>query len=102
MRLRRIWHDIFYALAPRPLVKLAMSCRDVAETIDLHREPQSRMGQFRLKLHLSLCQGCRNYRSWSLGLGRAVRSESMTPQTKLDLDLLRKYQRSPMKSDSHE
>ena len=60
-KLRKVWHDLYYALASERAAKFAMCCRDVAAQVDISDSVDSWILSFRLKLHVSLCQACSNY-----------------------------------------
>lgn len=69
-RLQKIWHDIYYALAPKTAVDFAMRCQDVAHQIDLGDSLKTPKQKFRRLLHMSLCQACRNYEGYSRWLNK--------------------------------
>lgn len=71
--LRFIWHVFYYVLAPKKAVEYAMRCKDVTEKIDLADQIRTPQEQFRIKLHLSLCQACNNYKESSVILRNAIR-----------------------------
>lgn len=72
-RLRHYWHEIYYFFASEKAIEFAMHCKDVAEKIDLQGPTASWTQDFRLRLHLSLCQACKNYFDISVALKQAVR-----------------------------
>lgn len=72
-RLRQIWHDFFYKVGKQRAVRLALRCQDVATQIDLE-EQQTLIQYFRFKLHLSLCQACKNYDNTSVVLKTAIKN----------------------------
>ena len=97
-KLRHFWHDLYYALASEGGVKFAMKCQDAAEIIDLGQEPSTFVGRMRFRLHMSLCQACRNYRDATKALRKAVRELAEKNSQGLHLDrlnqdLLRKFSR---------
>ena len=71
--LRFLWHALYYVVAPSKVVDFALRCKQVAESIDLDRWPDGRYGKVRMKLHLSLCQACKNYFDANEALKRVAR-----------------------------
>ena len=61
-----LWHDVYYKFSGDRGIEFAMRCRDVATIIDMHEPPRTWLGRFRFRLHLSLCQACKNYYSVSV------------------------------------
>ena len=59
--IRKIWHDLFYALVSDQTAEFAMRCRNVVAQVDTPEENDSWRLAFRIKLHMSLCQACANY-----------------------------------------
>jgi hypothetical protein len=68
--LRKIWHAVYYALAPKAAVDFAMRCKDVATQVSLGGPPETSKQKLRYLLHMSLCQACRNYEGYSRWLNR--------------------------------
>lgn len=94
-KIRQYWHDFYYFFASEKGVKFAMTCKDVAEQIDIGVS-KSQLGRFRFFLHISLCQGCKNYLSLTNILGAAIRSlvfktESQDQLKQLNRELLEKH-----------
>ena len=73
-QIRQIWHDIFYAKSSEKRVEFAMRCKDVVHHIDHGISGLGWKDRFRLKLHLSLCQACKNYWDFSRFLNRSVKA----------------------------
>lgn len=93
--LRGIWHDIYYFFATDKGVQFAMKCKDAAEQVDLGIS-KNRTGRFRYFLHITLCQGCRNYEKTSDTLKSAVKKTlEKNPKSdrldRLNNELLKKY-----------
>lgn len=64
-KLRKLWHDAYYALAPQSAQNFAMRCRDVAAQVDFPESVDSPLKKWRHSLHMSLCEACRNYEGYS-------------------------------------
>lgn len=95
-KLRKFWHDLYYQSSSDKLSDFALKCRDVSADIDLHRQPRTLKDHFRLWLHFSLCQGCKDYSEISKALSNALRKRTtMTSVQADDLNkrLLDKYGR---------
>lgn len=95
-KLRSIWHNIYYTMTFRKGREFAMRCKDVVHQIDLRNENQPGLQKFRINLHLSLCQACKNYSDASLAIRQAVRNavklqEQPERLEKLNNNLLKKY-----------
>ncbi len=94
--IRKYWHDLYYYLTGRVGVKFALRCQEVAEEIDLKKTKNLSVKQFRIQLHLSICQACKNYLDTSKVLNKTVRKLVKTNQKqvnieKLNTDLLEKF-----------
>ena len=63
--LRKIWHDIYYAVSGAAGDALALTCREATLATDV--APTNR---FRYWLHLSVCQACQNYYDFSAFLNK--------------------------------
>ncbi len=72
-KLSEVWHDIYYHFAGNRGVDFAMKCKDVAHQIDLPEKGKSIKERFRFLLHLTMCEACRNYYSFSKFLRLKVR-----------------------------
>ena len=72
IRLRRIWHDLYYRLTGQWGARFALRCRQVAEAVDLKGCEKSLTEKFQIALHISLCQACHNYSEFSDGLQKKV------------------------------
>lgn len=93
-KFRKIYHDVFYSLASKEIKEFALKCQSVTAEIDLHEMPATFSSRFRLRLHLSFCQACKNYYEWSKALSRAVKKgPSVLPPSLRELNkkLLEKY-----------
>lgn len=64
-KLRKFWHDAYYAIAPRSAREFAMRCQDVAAQVDIPDSVDTPQKKLQHLLHMSLCQACRNYRGYS-------------------------------------
>ena len=80
--LRRIWHDAYYALAPKSAVSYALRCREFVERVDTHQFGTTRSERLRYKLHSSLCQACRNYERYTQWIRRE--SQPLAKSTQSD------------------
>lgn len=95
--IRHFWHDIYYFFASDRGVRFAMTCRDATEKIDLSDQAKTNLDKARVKLHVSLCQSCNNYYSFSQVLRRALKKlmkpdhKSVESLEKLNTDLVHKY-----------
>jgi len=87
-KLRHYWHETYYFLAPKSGVEFGMKCREVVEKIDLGQRPATWIGRFRIRLHLSFCQACKNYFDISQALKRAIRGLMHKGETSVDLERL--------------
>lgn len=86
---RKAWHDIYYFWASKKGVDFALTCREATENIDLNDQAKTAQGKLRVKLHISLCQACNNYYSFSRSLSRALKKlVQARPKTDSDLDKL--------------
>lgn len=72
-KLRSWWHELYYFFAIRNLVEFALRCQAVAEEIDLKKKDSSLIDKIRFRLHLSLCQPCKNYADTSLEIRKVVK-----------------------------
>ena len=84
--LRKYWHDAYYALASDRAVTFAMLCRDVAHEIDLAHADHGWSEKVRLRLHLSLCQACKNYFDVSVALKEAAEQMRQASFVPIDVD----------------
>lgn len=66
---RKIWHDVFYAVAGSWGDRLAKTCAAVTQKTDLH----SGKRDISYWLHLSVCKACKNYYEFSIYLTRNFR-----------------------------
>ncbi len=93
-QLRRYWHNFYYFFAGDLGERFALTCREAAEHVDLGPTGKLSM-RFRFILHVSLCQGCANYRRTAVALGQAIRSVVCSGDgdrvSRLTKDLLRKH-----------
>ena len=64
-RLRKTWHDLYYAKATPRRIDFAMRCKAVVHQVDVKNKNFSLKNRFRFQLHLSLCQTCENYSNFS-------------------------------------
>jgi hypothetical protein len=51
-----------------------MNCKDISHSIDLNQMPDTILGKIRFKLHLILCQACKDYFDITMRLRNAMRS----------------------------
>jgi hypothetical protein len=79
--LRKIWHGVYYALAPQTLQTYALTCREAVNDLNTKKEKS-----FQVNLHLSLCQACTNYEGYSVWL----RNNFPEKKSGLPLDLSQK------------
>jgi hypothetical protein len=89
-RFRQVWHDIFYAKPSEKRVEFAMRCKDVIHHIDHGVSHMGWKHWFRLKLHLSLCQVCKNYFDFSRFLNRSLHTLLGKRPSEQDLEKLNK------------
>lgn len=94
-KLRKYWHDLYYYCVSDRGVEFAMTCKDVAEQVDLGVSKKSK-SRIRFWLHISICQGCKNYLSTTQVLSDAVKKailkkESPARIEKLNQELLEKH-----------
>ncbi|GEM_PF-2035795 len=92
-KIRKIWHDTYYFFATDRGVKFALTCKSVAEQIDVGLS-KSWMKRLRFYFHISLCQGCKNYLTLSEKLKEVVirsisNSEDPVRLEKLNTELLK-------------
>tara|TARA_B110001454_G_scaffold28073_1_gene27424 strand:+ start:10343 stop:10672 length:330 start_codon:yes stop_codon:yes gene_type:complete len=71
--IRLVWHALYYGLTFKPGVEFALRCKEATEKIDLPDQVRTPREEFRLKLHLSLCQACHGYYKTTVILRAAVR-----------------------------
>lgn len=93
---RHYWHEVYYFFAGDSGVKFAMTCKDVAEQIDLGLIPDTWIGRLRLRLHMSLCQACRNYLKGTKALKKIIsetlrKSGNSFQMERLNKELINKY-----------
>lgn len=99
-KIRHYWHDLYYYFASKKGVDFAMTCQDATAKIDLSDQAKTTTDKARVKLHLSLCQACNNYHTFSQVLRRALRKITATQKSKrsdlekLNHDLLKKYSKN--------
>ena len=62
---RKIWHDCYYAVGGKTAERLALTCREATDKTN-HGDLKG----FRYWLHISVCQACKNYYSFSAFLRR--------------------------------
>ncbi len=101
-KLRKFWHDLFYRLTLKKGRDFALKCQNVTADIDLKRKPKNLSGYFRFRLHLSLCQACKNYYDLSQVLGKAVRKSQSKPLAgveHINEALLQKYGKKDQSSN---
>ncbi len=94
-KFRQSWHGIYYYFASDSGVKFAMTCKDAAEQVDVGIS-KTLMGRFQFLLHISLCQGCKNYLSLTDALKKAIKNivsknERPVRLEQLNNDLLAKH-----------
>lgn len=72
-KIRQYWHDLYYFLASKAGVDFAMTCQDATAKIDLRDQNKSAVDKARVNLHISLCQACNNYYTFSRVLSLAIK-----------------------------
>lgn len=94
-KIRKYWHNIYYFFANEKGIKYALSSQDAAHQVDVGVS-KTFNGRLRFYLHLSLCQGCKNYSKLTTALGAAIRTvvsanEKPGRMDQLNKDLLVKH-----------
>lgn len=96
-RFRVYWHDLYYFVFSKKGADFALTCREVTETVDLADSDKSSLHKTKVTLHISLCQACNNYNSFSRLLKKLTTElisahEVHKPKLKkLEEELLKKY-----------
>lgn len=67
---KKVWHDIYYALAGDKAVSFALTCKETVLEADSKQGSKMSFKKIRFYLHLSLCQACKNYCNFSKMLKR--------------------------------
>lgn len=96
-KIRKIWHDIYYNFVSIKGVEFALHCKDVTHQVDLSNAKLSLIKRLRVYLHLSLCQACHNYYSFTKFLNSKIIKISKSKLNfeqikKLNEKLLKQYQ----------
>lgn len=91
-KLRRYWHDLYYAVVSKRGEDLALHCRDAARLVNVSSEETDARTKLRLLLHLSLCQACSNYASFTRLLRDRLRAPEPSPKQveRLNEELVKK------------
>jgi hypothetical protein len=94
-KIQKIWHDLYYKVVSEKGVRFALTCQQTAEHVDMG-ESKSSQKRIRFLLHISLCQGCKNYLVLSKALKKAIklaiaRNENPDRLESLNQELLNKY-----------
>lgn len=87
-RVRYIWHEFYYFFATKKMVNVAMTCQSVVEEIDIKKRHRSTLETFRFKLHLSLCQYCKNYSDTSREITNVMKQLANVKNNNEQLDKL--------------
>ncbi len=93
---RKIWHDLYYAFCTDRGEKFALTCQEVAEFVDTGSASSSLAWRARVKLHLSLCQACTNYKVMTNWLKKCVFDMlelKLKNSNSLDESLVKKFSR---------
>lgn len=85
-KIRRIWHDVYYALTGDSGVDFALRCREVAEIVDQGDEKLNFKRKVQFYLHLSVCQACKNYYEFAKFLKQKIQKllNQRRPQHEID------------------
>lgn len=98
-KIRHYWHNIYFAITADKGADFAMTCKEVTEEIDLPSSDSNSLQKARVKLHVSLCQACHNYYSFSQILKKLTRKFFISQKLdekkieQLNRKLLNKYQK---------
>ena len=89
-------NDLYYFLTGRIGIIFALRCKEVAEEIDFSQSKILSLKRFRIQLHLSVCQACKNYSDTGKVLNKAIqklikKNEKQINMQKLNADLLEKF-----------
>ena len=60
-KIRTIWHDLYYSVSGQQGAEFAMTCEEASKYTDLGLSKTSLKQKIRYRLHISLCQICKNY-----------------------------------------
>ncbi|MEQ1721556.1 MAG: hypothetical protein ABL930_00145 [Pseudobdellovibrio sp.] len=99
---REIWHNIYFYKSGSAREKFALTCKQAADLSNGNLEKAAFSLRMRYRLHLSICQICKNYSEISSGLRQALRrlysSETIkikqmntAEAEKLNTELLKKH-----------
>lgn len=96
IKLRHIWHEIYFKIASKKAVDFSLKCREVVQHIDLNQKPETLTYKFRFLLHLSFCQACKNYYDFSKFLKKIIIKKVMNQVTdtkNLNIKLINKFKK---------
>ena len=77
-KLRAVWHELYGIILGSWGEKLMMPCRDLVELGVSGRKLQG-IARLRAVLHLSLCQGCKNYGEFTARLRENAKTILISP-----------------------
>lgn len=60
-KIRSIWHDFYYSVSGARGADFAMTCEEASKYTDLGLAKISFKQKIRYRLHISICQICKNY-----------------------------------------
>lgn len=60
-KMRSIWHDLYYAISGDKGADFAMTCEEASKYTDLGISKISIKQKVRYRIHISICQICKNY-----------------------------------------
>ena len=60
-KIRSVWHDLYYLVFGDHGADFAMTCEEASKYTDLGLSKTSLKQKIRYRLHVSLCQICKNY-----------------------------------------
>lgn len=58
---RSLWHDLYYSQSGKAGAEFAMTCEEASKYTDLGLSKSSLRQKIRYRLHISICQICKNY-----------------------------------------
>ncbi len=60
-KIRSIWHDLYYKMSGDRGADFAMTCEEASKYTDLGFSKTNIKQKIRYRLHISICQICKNY-----------------------------------------
>ncbi len=60
-KIRFVWHDLYYSVSGDHGADFAMTCEEASKYTDLGLSKTSLKQKIRYRLHISICQICKNY-----------------------------------------